>query len=49
MLGSGSAGNAALIATDHCKLLVDGGLSARQLVVRLELCGVNPSSSMACS
>ena len=40
MLGSGSAGNAALIATDHCKLLVDGGLSARQLVVRLELCGV---------
>ena len=42
MLGSGSAGNAALIATDHCKLLVDGGLSARQLVVRLELCGVKP-------
>ncbi|HSH37694.1 MAG TPA: MBL fold metallo-hydrolase [Chthoniobacterales bacterium] len=42
MLGSGSAGNAALIATDHCKLLVDGGLSARQLVVRLELCGVRP-------
>ena len=31
MLGSGSAGNAALIATDHCRLLVDGGLSARQL------------------
>lgn len=42
MLGSGSAGNAALIATEHCKLLVDGGLSARQLVVRLELCGVKP-------
>ena len=42
MLGSGSAGNAALIATDHCKLLVDGGLSARQLVTRLELCGVKP-------
>ncbi len=42
MLGSGSAGNAALIATDHCKLLVDGGLSARQLVVRLSLCGVLP-------
>ncbi|MDQ2918254.1 MAG: MBL fold metallo-hydrolase [Verrucomicrobiota bacterium] len=42
MLGSGSAGNAALIATDHCKLLVDGGLSARQLVVRLALCGVMP-------
>src|SRR5438094_9269201 len=28
MLGSGSAGNSALVATDHCKLLVDGGLSA---------------------
>ena len=42
MLGSGSAGNAALIATEHCRLLVDGGLSARQLVVRLELCGIRP-------
>ena len=42
MLGSGSAGNAALIATEHCRLLVDGGLSARQLVKRLELCGVQP-------
>jgi phosphoribosyl 1,2-cyclic phosphodiesterase len=42
MLGSGSSGNAALIATDHCRLLVDGGLSARQLAVRLELCGVKP-------
>lgn len=42
MLGSGSSGNAALIATDHCRLLIDGGLSARQLVVRLELCGVRP-------
>ncbi|MDQ6622554.1 MAG: MBL fold metallo-hydrolase [Verrucomicrobiota bacterium] len=42
MLGSGSAGNAALIATDHCRLLIDGGLSARQLVRRLELCGVKP-------
>lgn len=43
MLGSGSAGNAALVATDHCQLLVDGGLSARQLVVRLALCGVQPN------
>ena len=42
MLGSGSAGNAALLATDHCRLLIDGGLSARQLVLRLELCGVRP-------
>ncbi|MFL6539712.1 MAG: MBL fold metallo-hydrolase [Chthoniobacterales bacterium] len=42
MLGSGSAGNAALIMTEHCRLLVDGGLSARQLVRRLEHCGVKP-------
>ena len=43
MLGSGSAGNSALIATDHCKILVDGGLSARQIIVRLEQCGVTPA------
>ena len=42
MLGSGSAGNSALVATDHCKLLIDGGLSARQLALRLEHCGVTP-------
>lgn len=42
MLGSGSAGNSALVATDHCKILVDGGLSARQLVLRLERCGITP-------
>lgn len=43
MLGSGSAGNSALVATEHCRLLVDGGLSARQLVLRLALCGVAPN------
>ncbi|MDQ2919266.1 MAG: MBL fold metallo-hydrolase [Verrucomicrobiota bacterium] len=43
MLGSGSAGNSALVMTDHCRLLVDGGLSARQLVLRLALCGVTPN------
>ena len=42
MLGSGSAGNSALVATDHCKILVDGGLSARQIGLRLEQCGVAP-------
>jgi phosphoribosyl 1,2-cyclic phosphodiesterase len=42
MLGSGSAGNSALIATGHCKVLVDGGLSARQLVLRLNQCGIAP-------
>jgi len=43
MLGSGSAGNSALVATDHCRILVDGGLSARQVVLRLEQCGVTPN------
>ena len=43
MLGSGSAGNSALVATDHGKVLVDGGLSARQIVLRLEECGVTPA------
>ena len=42
MLGSGSAGNSALVATDHCRLLVDGGLSARQLAFRLAQCEVTP-------
>jgi phosphoribosyl 1,2-cyclic phosphodiesterase len=42
MLGSGSAGNSALVATRHCKILIDGGLSARQLVLRLEQCGLTP-------
>src|SRR5438132_12458436 len=40
MLGSGSAGNSALVATEHGKILIDGGLSARQIVLRLEQCGV---------
>jgi phosphoribosyl 1,2-cyclic phosphodiesterase len=43
MLGSGSAGNCALVATEHCRLLIDGGLSARQIVARLELCRVSPA------
>src|SRR5437762_7701231 len=42
MLGSGSAGNSALVATDHCRLLIDGGLSARQIFLRLEQCGIKP-------
>jgi phosphoribosyl 1,2-cyclic phosphodiesterase len=42
MLGSGSAGNSALVSTNHGRILIDGGLSARQIVVRLEQCGVAP-------
>ena len=42
VLGSGSAGNCALIASDHCRLLIDAGLSARQIVRRLEAVGGPP-------
>lgn len=41
-LGSGSLGNCALLETPGARLLVDGGLSARQMVERLRLCGVHP-------
>ena len=44
VLGSGSAGNCSLIATDQCRLLVDAGFSARQIVQRLETIGVRPET-----
>ena len=44
LLGSGSAGNSALIETSGCRLLVDGGLSARQITTRLATLGVDPIS-----
>jgi phosphoribosyl 1,2-cyclic phosphodiesterase len=42
VLASGSAGNCALVATEQCRLLVDAGISARQLVLRLERAGICP-------
>ncbi len=42
MLGSGSNGNSALVSTNHCRILIDGGLSARQIIVRLEQCNLTP-------
>ena len=42
ILGSGSAGNCALVETPQTRLLVDGGLSSRQTMLRLAQCGVNP-------
>lgn len=42
VLGSGSAGNCALVETPGARLLLDGGLSARQMVERLRQCGINP-------
>lgn len=42
VLGSGSAGNCAVVEADQCRLLLDGGLSARQIATRLELAGIQP-------
>jgi phosphoribosyl 1,2-cyclic phosphodiesterase len=44
VLGSGSSGNCALITTAHTSILVDAGLSARQIVLRLEAAGVKAES-----
>jgi phosphoribosyl 1,2-cyclic phosphodiesterase len=42
VLGSGSAGNCALVETDRVRVLVDAGLSARQILHRLALLGLKP-------
>jgi phosphoribosyl 1,2-cyclic phosphodiesterase len=42
-LGSGSKGNATLVEFESTRLLVDAGLSARQLSLRLEAVGVSPN------
>ncbi len=44
VLGSGSGGNAAVIEAGGSRLLVDAGLSARQIVRRLRLMGIDPAS-----
>ncbi|MBI2955893.1 MAG: MBL fold metallo-hydrolase [Acidobacteria bacterium] len=40
ILGSGSAGNAALLSTEHTRLLVEAGLSKRETLKRLEAAGL---------
>jgi phosphoribosyl 1,2-cyclic phosphodiesterase len=44
VLGSGSGGNAAVVEGGGTRLLVDAGLSAKQLVRRLRLVGIEPES-----
>jgi phosphoribosyl 1,2-cyclic phosphodiesterase len=41
VLGSGSTGNAVLISTETTHVLVDAGLSAREILRRLEIVGVD--------
>jgi phosphoribosyl 1,2-cyclic phosphodiesterase len=40
ILGSGSSGNCAVVRTENTRLLLDAGLSARQIVLRLERVGL---------
>lgn len=47
VLGSGSSGNCALITSECGRLLIDAGLSARQIVRRLELVGLTRRISTA--
>ncbi len=44
VLASGSSGNAIYIASEKTRLLIDAGLSARQIALRLEQLGVVPES-----
>ncbi len=44
VLGSGSSGNAAVVDCDGVRLLIDAGLSAKQLNLRLAQVGVVPDS-----
>ncbi len=44
VLASGSGGNACYLETAQSRILVDAGLSCRELIRRLELVGVNPES-----
>jgi len=46
-LGSGSSGNATLVAFGNRRLLVDAGLSARELALRLAAAGVAPAQLSA--
>ena len=41
VLGSGSGGNSAVLCAGGTTVLIDAGLSARQLVLRLETCGID--------
>ncbi|MDD5350751.1 MAG: MBL fold metallo-hydrolase [Chthoniobacteraceae bacterium] len=44
LLGSGSAGNCALLESGGCRLLIDGGLSAKQITLRLASVGIDPAT-----
>ncbi len=44
VLGSGSGGNSAVLEADGVRLMIDAGLSAKQITLRLALLGIDPAS-----
>jgi phosphoribosyl 1,2-cyclic phosphodiesterase len=44
VLGSGSGGNAAVVECGGLRLMIDAGLSAKQLSLRLQQVGIDPAS-----
>ena len=44
VLASGSSGNVCYVETDNVRILIDAGLSAREIERRLEQVGITPSS-----
>lgn len=43
VLGSGSSGNSVLISHGKCGILVDAGFSRKEVLKRLDICGIDPS------
>ncbi len=43
VLGSGSTGNAVLICTENTRVLVDAGMSAKQIIDRFATVGIDPA------
>ncbi|MDB6078398.1 MAG: metallo-beta-lactamase family protein, partial [Akkermansiaceae bacterium] len=44
VLGSGSGGNATVVEAAGTRVLIDAGLSAKQLIVRMAACGIDPAT-----
>lgn len=44
VLGSGSSGNCTVVSTDSTTVLIDAGLSAKQIALRMEAAGFSPAS-----
>src|SRR5215469_12636066 len=44
VLASGSGGNCTLLSSSATRLLVDAGLSCREIIRRMKLCGEDPCS-----